>query len=283
MGPMKKSINAWSVADNTTFEEVFAKISMAGFDGIELNVDAPGRSAHSLGMDTNEGQLSEISELSIKYQLPVVSISSSLFGGMVGSNDAALRAKAQEILKKQLEMAAFLGVDGILVVPGGALGGDDSLKQGYENSFKTISEMEDVINSHKINVCLENVWNGFFTSPFDMANFIDSFNNKYIKAYYDVGNVIAFSHSQDWIDVLGERINKVHIKDFKRNTGLNSGGVFCDLLDGDVDWKRVMPALAKAGFDGYLTAEVFPVKTYENHDDFYHEVSACEDSILGIL
>lgn len=276
---MKKSINAWSVEDSVTFEEMFFKVKAAGFDGIELNVDAPGKSAHSFGLDTDERLLKEISELSIKHQLPVVSISTSLYSGMVGAENAELRTKAQEILKKQLEIAAYLGADGILVVPGGS----SSLKQGYENSFKTISELEDVINSYKINVCLENVWNGFFLSPFDMANFVDSFNNKYIKAYYDVGNVVAFSQSQDWIEILGERINKVHLKDFKRNQGINSGGVFCDLLAGDVDWKRVMEALSKAGFDGYLTAEVFPTKSYENHDDFYREVSACEDTILNLL
>lgn len=280
---MKKSINAWSVADSETFEEMFSHIKSAGFDGIELNVDAPERSMHSLSMKTDEKQLLQIRELSIKYNLPVVSISSSLYSGMPGSCDAAVRSKAQDLVKKQLEIAAALGADGILAVPGGILGGDDSLQKCRENSFKTFSEIENVINSYKINVCLENVWNAFFTSPYDMAGFIDSFGSSYIKAYYDVGNVIAFSYSQDWIDILGKRINKVHIKDFKRSGAINSGGIFCNLLSGDVDWKRVIPALAKAGFDGYLTAEVFPVTEYENNEDFYREVSQQENSILELL
>ena len=37
----------------------------------------------------------------------------------------------------------------------------------------------------------------------------------WIKAYFDVGNVAISGYPQDWIRVLGKRIVKLHIKDFK--------------------------------------------------------------------
>ena len=73
---MKTSINAWSVKGDTGFEEMFAQISAAGFDGIELNVDAPG-TAHGLHMDMTDGDIAAIRALSEQYKLPVVSISTS--------------------------------------------------------------------------------------------------------------------------------------------------------------------------------------------------------------
>jgi len=33
---------------------------------------------------------------------------------------------------------------------------------------------------------------------------------------------------------------------------------FCDLLEGDVDFKAVKAALAEIGYDGYVTAEILP-------------------------
>ena len=46
---------------------MFAQISAAGYDGIELNLDAPDSSAHSLYMDTAPDKLASIRELSEKY------------------------------------------------------------------------------------------------------------------------------------------------------------------------------------------------------------------------
>ena len=64
---MKTSINAWSVKGDTGFEEMFAQISAAGFDGIELNVDAPG-TAHGLYMDMTDGDLAAIREIRAMLQ-----------------------------------------------------------------------------------------------------------------------------------------------------------------------------------------------------------------------
>jgi len=54
---MKKSINAWSVDSKANFEDMFAQIKKAGFDGIELNIDGEGRSAHSLSLDMTNQEL----------------------------------------------------------------------------------------------------------------------------------------------------------------------------------------------------------------------------------
>jgi len=252
---MKKAINAWSVPGHVSFEEMFRVISKAGFDGIELNLDAENYSNHSLTMSTGKDTLNEIKHLSEEYNLKIASISTSLSGGKLGSNDKATREAGKDLIRKQLEFAAALGADGILTVPGG-MNEDVSLLQAYENSLTALEELKPEIEAAKIYVGVENVWNGFFTSPFDMKNFIDSLNCKYIGAYFDVGNVIAFSHAEYWIEILGSRICKVHVKDFKRNGGINRGGCFVNLLEGDVNWRKVVPALRKAGYEGYITAEL---------------------------
>ena len=258
---MKKALNAWTVDSKVGFRDMFSQLKEAGFDGVELNVDEAGHSDHSLTIETTDSELAEIKALSEEFQLPVTSISTSMLGGYrMGAVDEDDRELARTVIRTQLKCAKALNAPGILIVPGG-VPQQASFTRAYEQSMKMIEELKPDIDQARVNVGLENVWNGFFMSPFDMAKFIDNADHPFICAYYDVGNVIAFSWSEYWIDVLGNRIRHVHVKDFKRGSesygGLNTGGTFVDLLEGDVNWKAVMPALRAAGYDGYLVAEVF--------------------------
>jgi L-ribulose-5-phosphate 3-epimerase len=276
---MKKAINAWSVPNHVTFAEMFSDISKARFDGIELNLDADNYSSHSLSMNTGNDTFNEIKHLVEEYNLNIASISTSLSGGKLGSNDKATREAGKDIIRKQLECALALGADGILTVPGG-MTENISLMQSYENSLTALEELKPEIEAAKIHVGVENVWNGFFTSPFDMKNFIDSLNCPYIGAYFDVGNVIAFSNAEYWIEILGTRICKIHVKDFKRNGSINRGGCFVNLLEGDVNWNKVIPELRKAGYEGYLTAELGVME--ECPEYLYKITSEALDIIIGM-
>ena len=278
---MKKSINAWSVDSATNFDDMFSQIKNAGFDGIELNVDGEGRSAHSLTMDMTDDELSDIFAISQKYDLPVVSVSTSLWwSANMGSVKQEDRDFSNRLLEKQLLCAKTFGSSGILVVPGG-ISNEISISAAYENSLDFLDSCKDLIDDYKISVGLENVWNAFFLSPFDMANFIDSLKSRYITAYYDVGNTIAFSWSEYWIEILDRRISHIHIKDFKRNSGINSGGTWPDLLKGDVNFRKIIPALQKIGWDGYLTAEIGKSDNDQSFEDFYRETAEIEEKIIA--
>ncbi len=268
---MKTSINAWSVKGDTGFDEMFAQISAAGFDGIELNIDAPG-TAHGLSMETTDGDLRAIKALSAQYALPVVSISTSQTANMWGDNDPAVREKAKALVKKQIYCAEALGATGILTVPGGMCEGR-SLLTSWKNSVTAMKEFGEEIKGSKTVVGLENVWNAFFTSPFDIIRFLDEVNCPEYAVYYDAGNMHAFSSSEHWVEVLAGRIDKVHVKGYKRNHGsINQGGIWCDITDADINWNKVIPGLKAGGFDGYLTAEVGKCIAEQSWEDYYKMV-----------
>lgn len=265
---MKKSLNAWTVDGNATFEEMFSQVKEAGFDTIELNVDKEGHSAHSLTLTTTQEELAAIKALSEKYDLPVVSISSSLWAGKMGSDYAYGKA----LLAKQLECCKALGGTGILIVPGGGYP-SVSLMEDREKCIAFLQQEKDLIDSYGIYVGVENVWNGFFMSPLDMSTFIDAVGNPLVGAYYDVGNVVAFSFTERWIEHLGGRIHNIHVKDYLRNRGINSGGEWKDLTEGSIDWKAVIKALKSIGFDGPLTAEVFKADESQSYQDYYKKIA----------
>jgi hexulose-6-phosphate isomerase len=278
---MKKSINAWTVDAKDNFEDMFRAVKEAGFEGIELNVDQDGHSAHSITLEQGT-DLDAIAALSRNYDLPVVSISTSLGGNTAGVGES--RQRAHKVIRRQIECARALGARAILSVPGG-ISGEISIQEAYKNSLECYREIEGEIVDSGVSVCLEQVWNGFFTSPFDMARFIDQLKNPAIGAYFDVGNVLAFSWPEYWIEVLDGRIRRLHVKDFKRGGGLFQGGSWVDLTKGDACWQKVIPALRKAGFDGYLTAETsigesgVPGITCR---EYYKTVAEALDKIIAI-
>ena len=65
---------------------------------------------------------------------------------------------------------------------------------------------------------------------------------------------IRTGEAEHWIEVLGKRISRMHIKDYKRSVGTLDG--FCDLLCGDVNFPEVVKAIKNIGYEGAVTAEM---------------------------
>lgn len=92
-----------------------------------------------------------------------------------------------------------------------------------------------------------------------MARYIDELDSPFVKAYFDVGNVMRWGVPQQWIEVLGKRIGKIHVKEYSLKTAMSQGmgkGFDFPMGEGDIDWQRVREELAKIGFSSWATAEV---------------------------
>jgi len=64
---------------------------------------------------------------------------------------------------------------------------------------------------------------------------------------------------QHWIEVLGPRIGKIHIKEFSLKIAMKEGmtkAFDLPIGQGDIDWKRVREELRKIDFHDWATAEV---------------------------
>ena len=55
-------------------------------------------------------------------------------------------------------------------------------------------------------IAVEEVWNKFLLSPLEFARYVDELDSPWVKAYFDVGNVVLYGYPQDWIRTLGPRI-----------------------------------------------------------------------------
>ncbi len=125
---------------------------------------------------------------------------------------------------------------------------------------EAMQELVPVAEKNKVAIGIENVWNKLFLSPVELRDFIDSFGSEYLGSFFDVGNVLLTGFPEQWIRILGKRIKKVHVKDYRKSVGTIDG--FVDLLEGSVNWPEVMKALREVGYNDYLIAEMIPGYTF---------------------
>ncbi len=274
---MKLAIQNTSFPAGWSLEEIFSATSSAGFSGIELSFDSKGK----VSLESSEEDLKGVKALAEKYNLELHSLTSGFYwGNSITSDDGEVRKRALEFSKSHIKAASILTCDTVLIVPGYV--SVDFIPncpivdydKAYERATEWLNEVKSVAEEYKVNIGIENVWNNFLLSPLEMRDFIDKADSPFVGSYFDVGNVLKTGYPQQWIKILGSRIKKVHLKDYKTKVGTLSG--FVDLLSGDVNYPLVISALKEIGYDGYLTAEIpfnpnYPLVSLKN---MYETMSA---------
>jgi hexulose-6-phosphate isomerase len=134
-----------------------------------------------------------------------------------------------------------------------------SFMENYRRTQATIRRAIPYAEKKRIHILIENIWNTFLIEPLTMARYIDELDSPYVKAYFDVGNVVRWGFPQHWIEVLAKRTVKIHIKEYNLKVAMNEGmskGFAVPIGQGSIDWKRVREELKKIGYRGWATAEV---------------------------
>jgi L-ribulose-5-phosphate 3-epimerase len=170
----------------------------------------------------------------------------------LSSSDSAVVAKSMEGMRTSLHNAKLWGSDAVLLVPA-VVDAHTSYRDAWTRSQKEIRKLIPMAAELKVVIAIEEVWNKFLLSPLEMEKYVGEFESPWIKAWFDVGNVVLYGYPQDWIRTLGKSIYKVHLKDFKRK---EDGYAWVNLGDGDVNWVAVRQAFADIGYSGSVIAEL---------------------------
>ncbi len=238
-GGLRKACQYGMLPKNLSDAEKFALAKRCGFEGIE---------ASSVVDDLDAAK--ELGALARQAGVPFHSV---VYGGWqapLSDPRPDVADKGVAGMETALRSAKTLGADNVLLVP--ALVTETvSYGQAYERSQKNIRKLLPLAQELQVTIAVENVWNKFLLSPLEFARYVDELDHPRLRAYFDIGNVILFGFSQDWIRTLGQRIARIHLKDFKRQ-----GYQWTNLLDGDVNWPQVRKALAEIGYSGYMTTEL---------------------------
>jgi hexulose-6-phosphate isomerase len=255
-------------------EAALKPLKEAGFDGVQTTHICPDQEA-AQGRAVAEG-----------LDLRVHSV---LRGWMeFNSDDPRKVEESLDKTRQSMRAAKAYGADDILLVPcriGGmpmpepwdfdvefdpatghvtrVAAGDNSRYDAYiqaqnratDTSRAAVEKLIPLAEELKVVIGLENVWNNLWVKPDLFRNFVASFNNRWVMAYFDIGNHVKYGPPpQDWIRTLGKLIIKLHVKDFKLNPN-GHGGEFVHPRDGSINWPEVRRALDDVGYHSWASIE----------------------------
>ncbi len=259
---MKKGICFGSLPSSLPLRRRLELAKEFGIDGIE----AP-------AFETQQ-EAEEVAEICADLGLEIHSVMGGTHWRLpLSATDEQMRQQGVEGIRHALHVAKWVGAECVLVVPA-VVNEDVSYAAAWEISQKSIRELLPTAEELGVMMLIENVWNKFLLSPLEMRDYVDSFDHPLIGAYFDVGNIIAYGFPHHWIETLGSRIKRVHVKGFDANKHQ-----FVPLLAGTIDWPRVVAALRGIGYDSYITAEVPPYKHFP--ETFIRHVAEALDAIVN--
>jgi hexulose-6-phosphate isomerase len=242
----RKACGIGMIGEGESLLAKFKLLKECGYEGVEL--DAPNGFSTQEVVDARDGSGIQIHAVvdSVHWAKPF------------NHPDPKVRAEGVKALEQAIRDAKAYGADTVLVVPA-VVRKEMSYAAAWELSRAEIGRVLPLAAEQKVALAIEEVWNEFLLSPLEMVRYVDSFESTWMHAYFDVGNVLRFGWPEHWIEALGARIRRVHVKEFSRKK-MNEEGLWAgfnvELLEGDNDWPAVTKALDKAGYKGWLTAEV---------------------------
>jgi len=242
--PIRKAVLISMLPKELPYAQRFTVAREAGFHGIEMQTVALA------------GEAQEILEASKRTGLRIHSVmNADHWRFPLSSSDREVVNRSVAGMETSLRNAALWGADAVLLVPA-VVDATTSYRDAWMRSHRVIREqLLPLARELKVIVAVEEVWNKFLLSPLEFARYIDEFDSPWVKAYFDVGNVVFYGYPQDWIRTLAERIVKVHLKDFQLDRP-NGRFLWKNVGEGDVDWLEVQRAFAAIDYRGYMTTEV---------------------------
>ena len=240
--PIKKGIIESMIGPKSlSMAEKFQIAKDTGFHAVECHTEEDPKRAE------------EIRNAAEKTGVPVHSVMNSAHWKFpLSSADPQVVSTSMKGMETSLRNAKLWGADTVLLVPA-VVNPETAYQDAWNRSQAQIKKLIPLAQELKVVIAVEEVWNKFLLSPREFNQFVDSFNSPWVKAYFDVGNVVLYGYPQDWIRALGKRIVRLHIKDFRFK---DRQAEFVPLREGEINWKAVHQAIADIGYKGIATVEV---------------------------
>ena len=279
---MKKSLGDNMIPKDWGFERGLELVKQAGFDGIELWLgDVPW-----FQMSTTDSDVRELRRKVEDAGLVVSNVSTGLhWGSPLSARDPRVRAQAARIVERQIETASLLGSDAILVVAG-LVTDEVPYNEVYQRCLDALRPLGEAATRAGVKIGCENCNSEqrFLISPREFWQFLNDVNRPAVGIHLDVGNIHDTGFAEQWIEMHGPRITRIHLKDVLKHRGrCGDQSVYTNLFLGDNNWPAIRAALTKVGYDGWLIAEMEARYRYAPDQQFYDTAQAMDRLISGRL
>ena len=179
---LHKGINIWSFDQSQSLETCMRLAKDAGFEGIELAMAKNG----PLSLHSSDEEILAVKKLADDIGIKICSLATGLYWEYsLTANPPEIREQAKQVVRRQIDVAALLGVDCILVCPGTVgvdfrpedvvpdaddvafFAGSEVIDYdvAYERSQSALKELAPYAEQKGVIIGIENIWNKFLLSP----------------------------------------------------------------------------------------------------------------------
>ena len=248
------------LSNNESIDSALSQTKSNGFDALELSVSSEG----VINTNSTKPECEIIRKKIDDSGIFVDSIATGMSWGVSPtSDDESIRKKSISLHQDAIKVASYLECKALLFVPGVVKSPISPEIVRYDRALErlreAINQMLPIAEDLNVDLCMENVWNGFFYSPIELRDFVDSFDSSRLGVYLDIGNLIGYQqYPPHWVELLNSRIKRVQIKDFQENFDWTGSFSFCDIGAGDVPWRETIAALNSIEYNSTIIAEMLP-------------------------
>ena len=248
------------LSNTESIDSALTQTKSNGFDALELSVSSEG----VINTNTSKAECEIIRKKINDSGVFVDSIATGMSWGVSPtSDDESIRKQSISLHQDAIKVASYLECKALLFVPGVVKSPISPEIVRYDRALdrlrEAINQWLPIAEDLNVDLCMENVWNGFFYSPIELRDFVDSFNSDRLGIYLDIGNLIGYQqYPPHWVELLNSRIKRVQIKDFQENFDWTGSFSFCDIGAGDVPWSETIAALNSIQYKSTIIAEMLP-------------------------
>jgi sugar phosphate isomerase/epimerase len=245
-----------------SIENTIEKIASLGYSGIEVLADVP----HAWPAGLLEERKDSIRRSLEKHRLTISNVNAFMMNAVADPRqpywhpgwtdpDPHYRAIRREHTKRALRLAAELGAPRITTEPGGQLAEGQTWQEAADIFYEELMPCVAVAEECQVELLIEpepELLVERFDQYLEFAGRIDS---PAVGLNFDIGHAYCVGEDpQDWVARMARHTRHYHFED------IASTRVHKHLIPGtgSIDFAATLRAIAKTGYDGWITVELYP-------------------------
>ncbi|MGI5893183.1 MAG: sugar phosphate isomerase/epimerase family protein [Candidatus Merdivicinus sp.] len=247
-------------------EEAIRTLKECGYDGVEFRITKLPTDPEVLKKPYSywENNKCTVDEDHLLEEAPKLKALCEEAGVEICALGTYMRCNEPERVENALKAAVIMGCPKIRVSPYG-YDGKENYRDLFDRAVQDYRKLERLAKQYGVKINMEMHMNTITASASAAYRLASHFDPNYIGVIYDTGNIVyeGFENYKAALEILGEYLDHVHIKNAKWNLKEEKDGVkywaadSTPFKEGHTDFTKVFEALRSVGYNGYLTFEDF--------------------------
>ena len=243
-------------------EETIAKIAGLGYRGIEILADVP----HAWPAGLLEPSKQSLRDALSRHRLSIANVNAFMMNAVADPRQPywhpswiepypLYRAIRREHTKRALHLAKEIGAPNLTTEPGGPPSADQPWDAAARLFYEELMPCIETAEKLEVLLLIEPE-PGLLIEKFgEYLRFIERISSPWVGLNFDIGHAYCVGEDpQDWVAQMAPYTKHYHFED------IAGSRVHKHLIPGHgaIDFEATLAAIAKTGYDGWITVELYP-------------------------